>query len=107
MSRRESRRAKGILGTKVRPRLAVYRSLKNIYAQIIDDEAGHTLVSCSTIKQKNVKNNIATASKIGEELGKKAVAAGIKSVVFDRRERLYHGRLKALADAARSAGLKF
>lgn len=96
-----------IFGTKERPRLAVYRSLSNIYAQIIDDVAGKTLVAASTLKGKDKKNNTETAKKVGLEIGEKAVAAGISKVVFDRRERLYHGRLKALADGAREAGLKF
>ncbi len=104
---RGNRRANGVFGTKERPRLAVFRSLQNIYAQIIDDEAGKTLVAVSTIKDKKLKNNVAAARLIGAELGKKAVELGLSKVVFDRRERLFHGRLKALADAAREAGLKF
>jgi large subunit ribosomal protein L18 len=103
-----SRRAKGIHGTKERPRFAVFRSLKNISAQIIDDEAGNTIVSYSTrnIKEET-KNNIENAEKIGEKIGSLAVEKGITSVVFDRRNKLYHGRIKALAEGARKAGLKF
>jgi large subunit ribosomal protein L18 len=104
---RENRRAKGIFGVSERPRLAVYRSLHYIYAQIIDDEKGKTLVAVSSQKEKNAKNNVETAKKVGLLLGKKAAEAGIKQVVFDRRERLYHGRLKALADGVREAGVKF
>jgi large subunit ribosomal protein L18 len=104
---RENRRAKGIYGTTERPRLAVCRSLRNLQAQIIDDEQGRTLVAVSTMQEKNLKNNIETAKKMGALLGKKAVEAGILKVVFDRRERLYHGRLKAFADAARESGLQF
>ncbi len=104
---RENRRAKGVFGTTVRPRLAVCRSLKNLHAQIIDDEQGRTLVAVSTTQEKALKNNVETARIMGQKLGKKAVDAGITKVVFDRRERLYHGRLKAFADAAREAGLQF
>jgi len=104
---RKNRRAAGVFGTQERPRLCVFRSLRNISAQIIDDEKGRTLAAASTIKMKDVKNNIATAKQIGLELGKKAVKAGIKKVVFDRRARLFHGRLAALADGAREAGLEF
>ncbi|MBU0580712.1 MAG: 50S ribosomal protein L18 [Candidatus Margulisbacteria bacterium] len=103
----KDRRAKNIFGTKDKPRFAVYRSLKNMYVQIIDDELGKTIVATSTIKEKSSKNNIETAKKIGLEIGKKALAAGVKKVVFDRRERLFHGRLKAIADGAREAGLEF
>jgi len=97
----------GVFGTTARPRLAVRRTLRNLHAQIIDDDQGKTLVAVSTSKEKSFKNNVVTARKMGQELGKKAVAAGIRSVVFDRRERLYHGRLKAFAEAAREAGLQF
>ena len=103
----KNRRAKNIFGTKDKPRLSVFRSLKNIYAQIINDEEGRTLVSCSNKKDKNVKNNIENAKKIGIELGQKAVKAGIEKVVFDRRERLYHGRVKAVSKGARDVGLVF
>lgn len=93
-----------------RPRLCVFRSNTNIYAQIIDDEVGRTLVSAST-RDKALKTdvgngcNCAAAEKIGEEIAKKALEAGIKQVAFDRHGFKYHGRVKALADAARKAGL--
>ena len=93
-------------GTEQRPRLNVYRSLNNIYAQVIDDQTGTTLVSASTIKLKT-GGNIAAAKEIGKEVAEKAVEKGIKKVVFDRGGYLYHGRIKALADAAREAGLEF
>ena len=93
-------------GTTERPRLNVYRSLNHIYAQVIDDQKGETLVSASTIKQKT-GGNVAAAKEIGKEVAEKAVAKGIKKVVFDRGGFLYHGRIKALAEAAREAGLDF
>lgn len=93
-------------GTGERPRLNVYRSLNHIYAQVIDDSKGETLVSASTIKMKN-GGNVAAAKEIGKAVAEAAVAKGIKSVVFDRGGYLYHGRIKALADAAREAGLQF
>jgi large subunit ribosomal protein L18 len=95
-----------LAGTGERPRLNVYRSLNNIYAQVIDDQTGTTLVSASTIKLKT-GGNIAAAKEIGKEVAEKAVEKGIKKVVFDRGGYLYHGRIKALADAARDAGLEF
>jgi len=99
-------------GTAEAPRLAVYRSTKHIYAQIIDDTKGVTLVSASSI-DKDIKTNlkhggnIESAKVIGEAIAKKALKAGIKDVVFDRGGFLYHGRVAALADAAREAGLNF
>ena len=93
-------------GTGERPRLNVYRSLNNIYAQLIDDEKGVTLVSASTIKLKT-GGNVAAAREIGKTVAELAVQKGIKKVVFDRGGFLYHGRIKALADAAREAGLEF
>ena len=101
-----------ISGTAERPRLCVYRSLNNIYAQIIDDVAGNTLVACST-KEKAVaalvegKTKVEQAKIVGEELAKKATAKGIEEVVFDRGGYLYIGRVKSLADGAREGGLKF
>ena len=95
-----------LAGTEARPRLNVYRSLNNIYAQVIDDQTGTTLVSASTIKLKT-GGIIAAAKEIGKEVAEKAVEKGIKKVVFDRGGYLYHGRIKALADAAREAGLEF
>ena len=93
-------------GTAARPRLAVYRSNKHISAQIIDDEKQVTLVSESGNKFAN-GSNIEAAQKVGEMVAKKALEAGITTVVFDRGGFLFHGRVKALADAAREAGLKF
>ena len=99
-------------GTATTPRLAVYRSNKHMYAQIIDDTVGKTLVSASTL-QKDVKaelektNNVDAAAYLGTVLGKKAVEAGITEVVFDRGGYIYQGKVKALADAAREAGLNF
>ena len=94
------------------PRLSVYRSLNHIYAQIVDDTRGQTLVSAST-RDKEVRTtlktggNVAAAKVVGQALAKRASAAGIARVVFDRGGYAYHGRVKALADAAREAGLKF
>ncbi|MFP5205430.1 MAG: 50S ribosomal protein L18 [Acidobacteriota bacterium] len=93
-------------GTTERPRLNVYRSLNHIYAQVIDDQQGVTLASASTIKMKN-GGNVAAAKEIGKAVAEAAVAKGVKRVVFDRGGYLYHGRVKALADAAREAGLEF
>lgn len=102
---------KRVFGTPERPRLAVTRSLKNIYAQIIDDISGKTLVALGTMS-KDLRGstggaNLAAATAIGKALGEKARALGIEKVCFDRRGRRYHGRIKALADAAREAGLQF
>ena len=99
-------------GTAERPRLAVFRSNNHMYAQFIDDTKGVTLVSASTL-QKDVKaelektNNVAAAAYLGTVIGKKAVEAGIKEVVFDRGGFIYQGKIQALADAAREAGLEF
>ena len=95
-----------LAGTGERPRLNVYRSLNHIYAQVIDDQKGETLVSASSIKLKN-GGNVAAANEIGKAVAELAVQQGIKKVVFDRGGYLYHGRVKALADAAREAGLEF
>lgn len=110
--RRHERIRKKVLGTSERPRLSVYRSLNNIYAQIIDDTKGTTLIAASTLEADvrslgGHKGNVATAKKVGELVARKAVTKGIKKVVFDRGGYLYHGRVKALADAAREAGLEF
>ncbi|HVZ82499.1 MAG TPA: 50S ribosomal protein L18 [Terracidiphilus sp.] len=93
-------------GTTERPRLSVFRSLNHIYAQIVDDQKGETLASASTIKLKT-GGNVAAAKEIGKAIAEQATAKGIKKVVFDRGGFLYHGRIKALADAAREAGLEF
>jgi large subunit ribosomal protein L18 len=97
-------------GSAERPRLAVYRSLTHIYAQVIDDRAGKTLASASSHeKGGKVKNggNVAGAAEIGKLVAQRAIEKGVKAVVFDRGGYLYHGRVKALADAAREAGLEF
>ena len=98
-----------VKGTEARPRLAVFRSLKHIYAQVIDDRAGRTLAAASSAEKNASANggNIAGAKEIGALIAKRAQEAGIKSVVFDRGGFLYHGRIKALAEAAREAGLEF
>lgn len=108
VKKHRSIRAK-ISGTPERPRLTVYRSLKNIFVQIIDDTTGRTLVSASTIEKDNkiANANLETAKIIGKRIAEKAQAAGIKKVVFDRSGYIYTGRIKALADAAREAGLEF
>ena len=102
---RHERIRKQIIGTKDIPRLNVYRSNNNIYAQIIDDENGVTLASASSMKMKG--NNTEIAAKVGEAVAKEAKKAKITKVVFDRGGYLYHGRVKALADAARENGLEF
>ncbi|MDC0880979.1 50S ribosomal protein L18 [Hellea sp.] len=91
-----------------RPRLSVFRSSKNIYVQIIDDASGTTLASASTIEDKKMKgSNLDAATRIGKLIAERAKKAKIEDVIFDRGPYLYHGRVKALADAAREAGLKF
>jgi len=115
-NRRRARRKlairKNIYGTSDRPRLTVFKSARHIYVQIIDDVKGHTLVSAST-QAKDVRpavkngGNMTAAKQIGESIAEKALAAGIKAVVFDRNGFRYHGRLRALADAARQKGLQF
>jgi large subunit ribosomal protein L18 len=103
-----SRIREKLAGTGERPRLNVYRSLNHIYAQLIDDQKGETLVSASTLQAKSkTGGNVAAAKEIGKAVAEKAVAKGIKQVVFDRGGFLYHGRVKALAEAAREAGLEF
>ena len=101
-----------LVGTAAAPRLAVFRSNKHMYAQIIDDSVGKTLVAASTV-EKEVKaelqytDTVEAAAYLGTVIGKRALEAGIESVVFDRGGYIYHGKVKALADAAREAGLKF
>lgn len=112
LARRRKRVRGKISGTAERPRLCVSRTNAQIYAQLIDDDSGATLVAASSIDEGirgSVKlgSNIEAARAVGEALGKRATEAGIKSVVFDRSGRLYHGRVKALADGARDAGLEF
>ncbi|OUN00415.1 MAG: 50S ribosomal protein L18 [Paenibacillaceae bacterium ZCTH02-B3] len=110
--RRHLRVRKKISGTPERPRLSVFRSLKHIYAQLIDDTRGVTLVSASTLDKElagQIKNggNVEAARKVGELIAKRALEKGYAKVVFDRGGYLYHGRVRALADAAREAGLEF
>ncbi|HZA01015.1 MAG TPA: 50S ribosomal protein L18 [Hyphomicrobiaceae bacterium] len=106
-SRRHKRVRVHVAGTPERPRLAVFRSLNHLYAQVIDDGASHTLVSASTVDMKAKGNGMAQAVEVGKAIATKAKAKGISQVVFDRGGFLYHGRIKALADAAREAGLEF
>lgn len=100
-----------IAGSKVRPRLAVFRSIKHIYAQLIDDDSGKTLTSSSTLDKDFAiganKSAMELAKTVGEKLATKALGLGITKVVFDRRSRVYHGRIKALAEGARQSGLIF
>lgn len=109
---RHRRLRRELAGTPERPRLAVFRSLKHIYAQIIDDQAGHTLVSASTM-EKDLRGELKStgdqnaAREVGKRIAERALAKGITEVVFDRGGHMYHGRVKALAEAAREAGLKF
>jgi len=109
---RHERIRQKLIGTETRPRLSVYISLNNVYAQIINDEKGITLVSASTVekvvKDKTSAMKLTDAAKIvGELVAKRALEKGISEVVFDRGGYLYHGRIKALADEARNSGLKF
>jgi|SRR5436190_21259734 len=97
-----------VRGTTERPRLAVYRSLNHIYAQLIDDDKAQTIASASTTEKSlglKTGGNIEAAKKIGQAIAERALAAGVETVVFDRGGYLYHGRVKALTDAARAAGL--
>ncbi|WFA07641.1 50S ribosomal protein L18 [Tissierella sp. Yu-01] len=107
---RHERVRKKISGTAAKPRLCVYRSSNHIYAQVIDDVAGHTLVSASTLdKSANLTStkNKEASKFVGELIAKKALEKGIEEVVFDRGGYIYHGRIKELAESAREAGLKF
>ena len=105
--RRHKRVRVHVAGTKERPRLAVFRSLNHLYAQVIDDAASHTVASASTVSLKSKANGMTQAAEVGKEIATRAKAAGVNRVVFDRGGFLYHGRVKALADAAREAGLEF
>lgn len=108
--KRHARVRSKLSGTATRPRLNVFRSNLHIYAQLIDDTNSVTIVSASSVdKELSLENggNVEAAQKVGELVAKRAVEKGIKSVVFDRGGYLYHGRVKALADAAREAGLEF
>ena len=109
---RHERVRRRVVGTSGRPRLNVYRSDKHIYAQVIDDTVGHTLASASTVDLElkaavTGKNKTEQAKLVGRAVAERAIDAGIKMVVFDRGGYVYHGRVKALADAAREAGLEF
>ena len=107
LKRHKRVRAK-VFGTASRPRLCVFRSAKNIYAQVIDDEKGVTLVACSSLNDKSqYGGNKEAAKAVGEAVAKAALAKGIENVVFDRGGYIYHGRVQALAEGAREAGLKF
>ncbi len=110
--RRHRRVRKKIFGNASRPRLCVFRSAKHIYAQIVDDDAGETRVAASSLSKDFDRaslrgGNVDGAKTVGQELAKRALAAGISTVVFDRGGYLYHGRVKALADGAREGGLSF
>ena len=109
--KRQVRVRKKIKGTAEKPRLNVFKSSQHIYAQIIDDTKGNTLVSCSTLSQGAAEltstGNISAAVHVGKEIARIAMEKNISSVVFDRNGFLYHGRIKALADAARESGLLF
>ena len=111
--RRQRRVRKKVLGTSERPRLCVFRSSRHIYAQIIDDSTGSVLAQASTVskdlreKLPQPKGNVGEAAMIGSEIAQRALERGIRSVVFDRNGFLYHGRVKALSEAARGQGLEF
>jgi large subunit ribosomal protein L18 len=109
---RQKRVRRKVTGSDTRPRLSIYRSLHHIYAQVVSDESARTLVAASTLAADlpdglKKKSNVATAKVVGKAIAQRCAQAGIKEVVFDRNGFLYHGRIKALADAAREAGLKF
>lgn len=108
--KRRHRVRKKVEGSASRPRLAVYRSLKHIYAQIVNDENGSTIVAASSLDaslREGYGGNVEAARKVGELIAQRALDKGIKQVVFDRGGFLYHGRVAALAEAARAAGLEF
>ena len=110
--KRKKRIRKHLVGTQQRPRLNVFRSSKHIYAQVIDDEHGHTLVTASSLEkivkeQPEFENKVAAADFVGKLIGERAIKKGLKKVVFDRGGFLFHGRVKAVSDGAREAGLDF
>ena len=105
--RRHKRVRQKVLGTAERPRLVVFRSNRGIEAQLVDDKAGKTLYAASWLQAKSKGNKVEQAAEVGKLLADSARAGGVKQVVFDRGGYLYHGRVKALADAAREGGLKF
>ncbi len=98
---------KNVRGIADRPRLAVFRSSNHIYAQVIDDDRGHTLASATSLEVKSGETKTVSAKAVGTAVARLALAAGVKKVVFDRGGYKYHGRVKALADAARTEGLSF
>ena len=104
---RHRRVRKNVRGIADRPRLAVFRSSNHIYAQIIDDDRGHTLAAATSLELKSADSKVDVAKAVGEAVAKSALAAGVTKVVFDRGGYKYHGRVKALAEAARSEGLSF
>ena len=104
---RHRRVRKNVRGVADRPRLAVFRSSNHIYAQVIDDDRSHTLASATSLELKSGDTKTVTAKAVGEAIAKQALAAGVTKVVFDRGGYKYHGRVKALAEAARSEGLSF
>ena len=107
LARRKLRVRKKITGTGERPRLSVRRTLKHIYAQVIDDSTGRTLAEASTVSLKVDGKNVDAAKQVGLALGQRAKEKNIAKVAFDRNGRMYHGRIKALAEGAREAGLEF
>ena len=109
LAKRKEHIRKRISGTPERPRMTVFRSNLHMYVQVIDDVAGKTLVSASTVEAdlKGLKNNVADATKLGEAVGKRLLEKNIDTVVFDRNGYIYHGIVKAIADGARAAGVKF
>lgn len=106
-TKNRARIRKKVQGTEARPRLAVYRSTKHTYAQLIDDEAGKVLAAASTKSESQSKKNVDASKAVGTALAKKAMEKNIKNVVFDRSGYVYHGRVKAVADGAREGGLEF
>ena len=106
-ARRHRRVRVKVAGTGQRPRLSVYRSLHHVYAQLIDDDTGHTLASASTAQLRFGRKDVEAAAAVGRAIAERARAAGVTTAVFDRGGFLYHGRVRALAEAARSSGLEF
>ena len=110
--KRKKRIRKKMVGTENRPRLCVFRSTKHIYAQVIDDSRGHTITAASSVEKTvrenpESKNKVNTAKKVGEIIARRALEKGVARVVFDRNGFLYHGRVKAVSEGAREAGLEF
>lgn len=110
--KRKKRIRKTLCGSQDRPRLSIFRSSKHIYAQVIDDTTGNTFVAASSVEKavkdhQEASDKVAIASFVGALVGERAIAKGVKKIVFDRNGFLYHGRVKALSDAARKAGLDF